>query len=573
MATDTHPHVSPEDDHGRGGPSATSPEARLQRLRARAAVALDRYVLKGEVARGGMGAILRAFDQDLDRNVAMKVMLGHDEPITAASSEQAHVLERFLDEALITGQLDHPGVVPVHELGLDARGRVYFTMRLIQGRTVDAIFELARKGEDGWTTTRALEVLLKVCDTLSYAHSKKVLHRDLKPSNVMVGAFGEVYVMDWGLAKVLGEPGARATAAAHEPVHGDRARRAGADRASPSLTMDGAVLGTPSYMPPEQAEGRIADLTEQCDVYAAGALLYTLLTGCQPYAEPGSTVSPHTVLLAVLKGPPKPVLEVDPRAPRELAAICARAMAREAGERYADMGAFAAAMRAYLERGVSQSKQVLAKSWLVAVPHALLVASWWFAWLLGGLFLLQLAIKPGSCSISVPVAFTIDAEGYRVQSKVPGVEPLRLEQCSGQLRFPVTSLPWGVGWAFGLILLAMGLVIIHQLRRLLAAAAAGEPFTAASVRRIRTVGWILLLLGVLYSVFETAMPGLLASRFDVEGISFTDSDQLLGVLPLPFRADYLLLGGGVAVLVLAAIFRLGTALEERRRASADGGRG
>ena len=115
------------------------------------------------------------------------------------------VLGRFLEEAQITGQLDHPGIVPVHELGLDPAGRVFFTMRLVKGRTLQEIIQLVHDGKEGWTFTRAVHVLLKICEAMAYSHAKRVIHRDLKPANIMVGRFGEVYVMDWGLARVLGK--------------------------------------------------------------------------------------------------------------------------------------------------------------------------------------------------------------------------------------------------------------------------------------------------------------------------------------------------------------------------------
>ncbi len=151
-----------------------------------------RYDIGPEIARGGMGAILRVRDRDLCRALAMKVLLGQgpDGP-RAGAPVTADQLNRFLEEAQVTAQLAHPGVVPVHELGVDADGRIYFTMALIRGRTLGAIFRLARAGEDGWNLSRALQVLLRVCETMAFAHAKGVVHRDLKPENVMVGRFGE----------------------------------------------------------------------------------------------------------------------------------------------------------------------------------------------------------------------------------------------------------------------------------------------------------------------------------------------------------------------------------------------
>src|SRR5262245_47103511 len=177
----------------------------LERLLRRSS-AFTRYEIESEVARGGMGAILRVRDVDLRRVLAMKVVLNRGDVADAspeATRARTRLLGRFLDEAQVTGQLDHPGIVPVHELGLDREGRVYFTMRLVAGRDLEKIFELVRAGQEGWSTTRAVGALLKVCEAVAYAHSKGVVHRDLKPANVMVGRFGEVYVMDWGLARVL----------------------------------------------------------------------------------------------------------------------------------------------------------------------------------------------------------------------------------------------------------------------------------------------------------------------------------------------------------------------------------
>src|SRR5262249_40564721 len=142
---------------------------------------------------------------DLRRRLAMKVALGSGGAETEGSmATSPMVVARFLEEAQVTGQLDHPGIVPVHELGIDSQGRLYFTMKLVEGRDLRHVFELVFSGKEGWSVTRALGVLQKACEAVAYAHRKGVIHRDLKPANVMVGSFGEVYVMDWGLARVLG---------------------------------------------------------------------------------------------------------------------------------------------------------------------------------------------------------------------------------------------------------------------------------------------------------------------------------------------------------------------------------
>ena len=165
-----------------------------------------RYEIQREIARGGMGAILRVWDEDLRRNLAMKVVLARRRaPASAGTVDRARRSGASSRRRRSPGQLDHPGIVPVHELGLDAQGRVYFTMRLVKGRDLKRDLRARRaRARRAGRETRALGVILKVCEAMAYAHRKGVIHRDLKPANVMVGRFGEVYVMDWGLARVLG---------------------------------------------------------------------------------------------------------------------------------------------------------------------------------------------------------------------------------------------------------------------------------------------------------------------------------------------------------------------------------
>src|SRR5688572_23514901 len=226
-------------------PAPLSSEELLARLAGHTGAAA-KYRSKGEVARGGMGAILRIHDEILGRDLAMKVILVQDEGSSSAaelSETRPEVLARFLEEAQVTGQLDHPGIVPVHEIGLDDQGRIYFTMRLVAGRVLSEIFLLVRTGEEGWNLTRAVGVLLKVCEATAYAHEKHVIHRDLKPANVMVGRFGEVYVMDWGLAHVAtrGREHTATLAGKHRPATAVltlRRSQASMDGASPLQTQD-----------------------------------------------------------------------------------------------------------------------------------------------------------------------------------------------------------------------------------------------------------------------------------------------------------------------------------------------
>ncbi|HZN41174.1 MAG TPA: protein kinase [Planctomycetota bacterium] len=311
--------------------------------------AARRYRMEGEIARGGMAAILKVWDADLRRTLAMKVILS-DKDRTPDGSTADMRLSRFLGEAQITGQLDHPGVVPVHELGLDENGRVYFTMRLVKGDNFGEVIQKVRNGTDGWNLTRAINVLHRVCETMAYAHSKGVVHRDLKPENVMVGRFGETYAMDWGVARLLDNHDAEAT---RQEVLDSATSSAFIVRRdilteSASRTQAGAIMGTPCYMPPEQAAGEIESIGPQSDVYSVGAILYQLLTGTRPYARAASQSS-LAVVRAVLEGPPTPIHKLERKVSPELAAICERAMARAPADRYPSMVQMAADLQAYLE--------------------------------------------------------------------------------------------------------------------------------------------------------------------------------------------------------------------------------
>lgn len=301
----------------------------------------ERYDMKGELARGGMGAILKVWDRDLRRNLAMKVVLGKDDADQPGSTPSVddRTLGRFLEEAQVTSQLDHPGVVPVHELGLDANGQVYFTMALVKGRDLSRIFELVHKKREGWSLGRAVGVILKVCEAMAYAHAKGVIHRDLKPSNIMVGRFGEVYVMDWGLAKVLGQEDKKDIRVRPKPtvsVSVVRTERSTESTDSALVTMDGDVVGTPAYMSPEQARGDLAAMGPHSDVYSLGAILYHLIAGHMPYSPPRARVNGHAIWGMVQNGPPTALDRSASDAPEELISICEKAMARDPSQRYAD---------------------------------------------------------------------------------------------------------------------------------------------------------------------------------------------------------------------------------------------
>jgi serine/threonine protein kinase len=229
----------------------------------------SRYQVAGEIARGGVGVVLKGRDVDLGRDVAMKVL-------RAEHADNPTMMSRLVEEAQIGGQLQHPGVLPVYEMGLDATRRPFFTMKLVRGQTLSAL--LQDRIDPSHERRRYLGIFEDVCQTMAYAHARGVVHRDLKPSNIMVGAFGEVQVVDWGLAKVLSRGGvADERRAEDEAVSTVRTGTPG------SQSEAGSVLGTPAYMAPEQARGEVAEIDERCDVFALGAILCEILTGEPPY--------------------------------------------------------------------------------------------------------------------------------------------------------------------------------------------------------------------------------------------------------------------------------------------------
>jgi serine/threonine-protein kinase len=231
-----------------------------------------RYHLFDEIGKGGMGAVLRARDPYLGRDLAIKVMHGdgHDKP---------DLLRRFVEEAQVGGQLQHPGIVPVHDVGQLEDGRPFIAMKLVKGRTLAAL--LQERADPAQDLPTFVDIFGQVCQTLAYAHSKGILHRDLKPANIMVGAFGEVQVMDWGLAKVLRPPSTTKEAAPTVPA-GTVIRTLRSD-AEGAESHAGAVMGTPAYMAPEQARGQVETLDERCDVFGLGSILCEILTGQPPY--------------------------------------------------------------------------------------------------------------------------------------------------------------------------------------------------------------------------------------------------------------------------------------------------
>jgi serine/threonine-protein kinase len=229
-----------------------------------------RLQIVAPIGHGGMGEVYHVRDSDFGRDLAVKIL-------QPELLDRPAMVERFLEEARICGRLQHPGVPPVHEMGRLPDGRPYFTMKLVRGRT---LAELLRERDD--FKPRFLKVFEQICQTVAYAHSQGIIHRDLKPANVMVGAFGEVQVMDWGLAKVLAEDAGQDVGQAFQPDRPGSVRLENLTYGR-DVTHPGDVLGTFAYMPPEQARGDINRLDERCDVFSLGALLCQVLTGRPPY--------------------------------------------------------------------------------------------------------------------------------------------------------------------------------------------------------------------------------------------------------------------------------------------------
>ncbi len=287
-----------------------------------------RYVVQDKLASGGMGTIYRVLDRDLNRRNVLKVA-------SAAIVENAALLKEFIEEARITGSLEHPNIVPVHGLGVLENDEPYFSMKYVEGETLGEIIRLLRNGDaarrDSYHTYKLVTIFRKVCDAVAYAHSKNIVHLDIKPENIMVGAFGEVLLLDWGLARII-EPG------------------------KPGEVKDDIVIkGTPAFMSPEQANGDSAQIDHRSDIFLLGATLYAAVTHHSPYG--GSDI--HAVLTKARKREclPPQASAAGNQIPEAVCAIITKAMAFAKQDRYQSMNELCRDIDAYLSGNMTFTRR------------------------------------------------------------------------------------------------------------------------------------------------------------------------------------------------------------------------
>ena len=298
-----------------------------------------RYEDRARLGEGGMGEVRLCRDRRIGREIAVKV-------IKDGQGSHGDARLRFERVARVQGQLEHPSVVPVYDLGIRPDGSAFFTMKRVRGETLEEVLEKLRGGDTGAAATHTRRKMLgafsSLCLAVAFAHSRRVLHRDLKPGNIMLGSYGELYILDWGLAKVLGAPdSARAEEPQEEPVEEPLSQR--------HRTIAGSMMGTPGYMAPEQIRGEIDALDERTDIFALGAILFEVLTLEPLCGRHGDGVT--AVLAATLKGADAraSVRAPDRAVPPELDAVCVRAAAREPADRFASARELHEAVERFLD--------------------------------------------------------------------------------------------------------------------------------------------------------------------------------------------------------------------------------
>ncbi len=415
-------------------PEPRTVSGEMRRITAASGLWGGRIQVFEEVGRGGMARVLRAIDTKLRRELALKVTLGSRQEMP-----REH-LARFVEEAQITAQLEHPNVMPMHDLGVDPEGHAYFSMKLIRGQSLESIIEKRQSGDPQtlaeFGLRRLLDVFLHVCQAMEYAHSRGVVHRDLKPGNVMVGDFGEVLVMDWGVAKLLDRPQTALTVSTKTddlnesiPDVGPRSRNV----SMPSLTsvrattkawetQVGVVVGTPQYMSPEQAQGLAID--ERTDIYALGVMLYEILCGRVPFDDE----DPQRTLLRLVSEPPQHPSEINESVPLELEALALRLLAKDPAERTLSLRDIRAHVLDYIEGiGRDYGREALWKSFTWSLGA--LVAFAFLVWYLTGRSIAKvLTLGPPAVLNSVGWFLLIVAVGYPLWAVATLVQEDRKER-------------------------------------------------------------------------------------------------------------------------------------------------
>lgn len=323
------------------------PKVQLRNLTEESALSITegkeegKYVIERMIGEGGMGQVFLAFDRDLRRSIAIKV-------IRRGQSVNRERLARFVEEAQVTGQLEHPGIPPIHEMAVNENQEVFFTMKLLKGRTLKEIIHDLHAGRrdmrEQFSRTRLLQILLSVCNAVHFAHEKGVIHRDIKPANIMIGDYGEVQLLDWGLAKVLDRP----------EENEDLGERVETVRTEQHIvTLDSHIQGTLLYMAPEQAQGRRADA--RTDIYALGATLYEVLTFLPP--KTGSSIDElleESRLGLVLQPSQRaPKLKI----PEALEEICMKALEYHPDDRHETAKDLADDIQVYLDGTFEQERR------------------------------------------------------------------------------------------------------------------------------------------------------------------------------------------------------------------------
>jgi hypothetical protein len=321
-------------------PTAESPAAQLSTLPG------EKYAVGEELGAGAMKRVRRTLDKNAERDVALAVLID--------DAARPKKVSRFVREARITAALEHPNIVPIYDIGVDEAGKPYFTMKLLGGETLHTILQRLKEGNADYRKrhplNRLLQIFLSVCNAVSFAHSRGVVDLDLKPANIQGGDFGEVLVLDWGLAKVLQKDPAQFP---HRLVLGEGLRE---------IPKEGVVRGTPGFMGPEQARGEYASLNEQTDIFALGAVLYTILK-CKPPSKPNKTSSGRQSN----KGEKSTAFKISPA----LEAVAAKAMARQPVSRYQAVGELAGDVQAFLDGYATKAQQAgaLTLLWLLIKRH------------------------------------------------------------------------------------------------------------------------------------------------------------------------------------------------------------